>query len=296
MERLDPTLDLVFKLLLTRKPELLQDMLEGILAKPIASISILDADIPGDLVGDKEIILDIRVELADGTRVDVEMQVRVTAALTSRLLYYAARDYANQLGRGDDYRKLTPTVVIVWLVEPLFPELEQFHSVFELRDRHTHLRFSDQLAIHVLQLSCLSPSGAIGYDGRVERWARFLTEHEDAQLDRLAVEDPIMKTAKQALEEISCDPDTQRRARERADAVKLYEMDLEAVRTEAERRGERKGERRGQARLLLDLLAERFGALPEPIRTRIEAAAPPQLQSWARRVLSAQILDEVFAA
>lgn len=76
--------------------------------------------------------------------------------------------------------------MIVWLVEPLFPDIDQLHSVFELRERHTGKSFGDQLAIHVLQLSALSREGATGYDSIVERWARFLVA-DDSELERLAV-------------------------------------------------------------------------------------------------------------
>lgn len=118
MDLLDPTLDVVFKLLLTSEEELLRDMLEGILGKAVRSLTVLDADIPGELVGDKTVILDIRAELDDGSRVDVEMQVRVPPVLRSRLVYYGARDFTAQLGRGEGYERLTPTVVIVWTLAP----------------------------------------------------------------------------------------------------------------------------------------------------------------------------------
>lgn len=282
-ERLDPKLDVVFKLLLTREPSLLVDMLEGILGRPVRTVTVLDPDIPGELAGDKEIVLDIRARLGDGSRVDVEMQMRTRPALASRLVYYGARDYADQLGRGDDYHQLTPTVVIVWLVEPLFASIERLHCVFELRERHTQDRFGDQLAIHVMQLSFLS-RGATSYTPQVERWARFfMMAHDETELRRLATEDPVMTTAKQTLERLSQDPATHRRARERADALKLYELDLRTSKAE------------GKAEVVLKQLGLRFGPLAESTRRRVQTAAPPQLDAWAERVLTAESLDEVLA-
>ena len=125
----------------------------------------------------------------------------------------------------------------------------------------------------------------------VERWARFLVARDDAQLDQLASEDPVMTTAKQTLEQLSRDPATHRLARERADAVKLYEMDLAATRAE----GRAEGEARGKAELLLKLLGLRFGTTSEPTRAQVEAATVEQLDSWAERVLTAKTLEEIFA-
>jgi predicted transposase/invertase (TIGR01784 family) len=300
VKRLDPKLDLVFRLLFTREPVLLVDMLEGILARPVRSLTILDREIPGELSSDKQIVLDVRARLDDGSRVDVEMQRRTLPALASRLVYYGTRDYSDQLHRGDDYHLLTPTTGIVWLVEPLFPSLSRLHSVFELRDRHTHLRFGDQLTIHVLQLSSLHSSPTTGYDAKVHRWARFLVARDDAEFDRLASEDPIMSIAKQTLEQLSLDPATRRLAREREDSLRLYRMHLAASRVEGETEGEAKGraegEAKGRAALLLKQLGLRFGHLGPATRERVEAASVEQLDGWAERVLTAETLDEALAS
>jgi predicted transposase/invertase (TIGR01784 family) len=307
VELLDPTLDVVFKLLLTREEALLRDMLEGILGRTIHALSVLDADIPGEIVGDKAVVLDIRARLDDGARVDVEMQVRVSPTLRSRLVYYGARDFSAQLVRGDGYERLKPTVVIVWAVEPLFPDLDRLHSIFELRERHTHRLFGDQLAIHVLQLGAVGSSPAIEEDARVVRWGKFLTTRDPVMLDQLATESPIMSLAKETLDALSQDPKAQRLARERAEAQIFYRMDLAASREEAEREGREaglragreegreEGLRGGRAALLLELLALRFGPPSAGVRARVEAAAIEQLDAWAKRLLTAASVDEVLA-
>src|SRR5690606_14426427 len=126
-ELLDPKLDLVFKRLLTQREELLQAMLEAVLDERISELVVLNPEIPGDITAAKTIVLDVRVRLGDGRRVDVEMQMRTRPGLASRVLYYASRDYGGQLERGQGYEWLTPTVIVLWLVEPLFPELQQLH-------------------------------------------------------------------------------------------------------------------------------------------------------------------------
>ncbi|MCA9711531.1 MAG: Rpn family recombination-promoting nuclease/putative transposase [Myxococcales bacterium] len=304
--RLDPKLDVVFKLLLTRAPVLLLDMVQAVLARPVRALDILDPSIPGELSSDKQVVLDIRAVLDDGARVDLEMQMRTRPALAERIVFYSARDYADQLRSGDGYGRLTPTVGILWMVEPLVAELDRFHSIFELRERHANVRLSDQLAIHVLQLSCFSPTGASGYTGAVERWARFFLARDDDELDGLAAEDPIMATAKETLDQLSLDPTARRLAREREDALKLYQMHLAASRAEGEAKGrtegeakgrtegEAEGEHRGRAGLLLKLLALRFGPVSASTRARIEAATLEQLDAWAERVLSAATLDDVL--
>lgn len=291
--RLDPTLDVVFKLLLVRTQVLLVDMLEAILGRPIASITILNPEILGALASDKQIVLDIRVELGDGSRVDVEMQVRTAPALRSRLVYYAARDYADQLDRGDRYDALTPTVVVVWAVEPIAALPHRLHTTYELRERHTYEPFGDHLTIHAIQLSALSSSHGVGYpaNARVERWARFFAAQDEADYEQLASEDPIMVTAKEALDELSQDPTARRLARERSDAIKLYEKDMASYRAAARAAGQAEG----KAELLLKQMSLRFGPLSEATLVRVWAASVEELERWGERILGAQTLDDVLA-
>ena len=51
----------------------------------------------------------------------------------------------------------------------------------------------------------------------------------------------------------------------------------------------------GRREMLLDLLRERFGVLPDAAVARVTAAGMAQLQAWSKRVLTAPGLDDVFA-
>ena len=68
---LDPTLDIVFKLLLIRNPALLRDMIESVvkLPEPIASLTVLNPEIPEEFPSDKPIALDVRVRLVSGYQI-----------------------------------------------------------------------------------------------------------------------------------------------------------------------------------------------------------------------------------
>jgi predicted transposase/invertase (TIGR01784 family) len=326
MQRLDPKLDVVFKLLFVRHPELLRPMLEAVLEHRVAEFTILNPEIPGELSVDRSVVLDVRVVLASGERVDVEMQVTAEPALPARLVCYAARDYADQLRRGDTFAELTATVVIAWLVEPLKPLGPRFHSVFELRERSTGQLFSDQLCFHVLQLAHLSAgdlpasppapaetSISTPSAQATRRWARFLVAQSDAELEALAQEDPIMQSAKQALEELSQDPLAARLARERADSLKLYEMSLLRAaregraqgkaegkaegRAEGKAEGKAQGKAEGKAETVLTVLAARGLLVSESTRALIKAQTDLiTLERWVVRALTAASAEELLAS
>jgi hypothetical protein len=190
------------------------------------------------------------------------------------------------LRRGQGYETLTSTAVIAWVVAPLFPELERLHTSFELRGLDTDVSLSGNLSVHLLQLSkppVSSPARLPCYDAKVERWARFLNARDDAVLDRLAAEDPIMNLATHTLDELSADPDVCFHAIRRADALAFQRMELLESRRE------------GRAEVLLKLLGLRFGHVPPEVRVRLDEATLDELDTWVGRVLTAGALDEVLA-
>ena len=59
--------------------------------------------------------------------------------------------------------------------------------------------------------------------------------------------------------------------------------------------GLKQGLELGRRALLLDLLRERFGELPDAAVARVTAAGMAELQAWSKRVLTAPGLDDIFA-
>ena len=77
---------------------------------------------------------------------------------------------------------------------------------------------------------------------------------------------------------------------------KFREEGREAGREEGRREGFSAGRNEGQAELLLRLLHARFGDAVAGHVDRVRTATAADLAIWAERVLSAETLDEVFAA
>ncbi len=63
---------------------------------------------------------------------------------------------------------------------------------------------------------------------------------------------------------------------------------------EFQRKGLQEGLREGEARLLLRLLASRFGDLPQWVHVRVQQADVSQLERWGERLLNASTLPDLF--
>ena len=74
------------------------------------------------------------------------------------------------------------------------------------------------------------------------------------------------------------------------DAEEAYVTTAEMLRTE----GEARGEARGRAEALVEMLAVKFGPLPESVAKTVHAASIDQIKAWAARAVTAETLDRVF--
>jgi predicted transposase/invertase (TIGR01784 family) len=235
---LDPKLDVVFKLFFSRNQDLLVSLLTALLHPPvpIASVALVDFALPKSAVDDKGGVLDVLVRLEDGRLVDVEMQCRRHPGLRQRAMFYWARLYASEGRVGQAYQDRPPCVSIFILD---FRELpgERFHRIFRVRDVHDGEVFSDALELHTVELPKLPEEGADSGELELERWGRFLAAGSDAELEALAMSDPVMGKAKEALDILSAEPSAQELARQRERAQWTYEFEMAMARKEGREEG-----------------------------------------------------------
>jgi predicted transposase/invertase (TIGR01784 family) len=105
-----------------------------------------------EVIGDKSSILDLRAVLGDGTRVDIEVQLRNTGNMDRRSLFYWSREYTKSLEAGQDYHEL-PNVIAINIVNFEFFPTGEFHTSFHLReDRDKELVLTEALEIHFVDM------------------------------------------------------------------------------------------------------------------------------------------------
>ena len=123
-------------------------------------------------------ILDVLAEMNDDTKIDIELQVKMSRFWDKRQLFYLSKMYTSELRFGEDYDRLKRCVCISILDFPLTDSAE-YHRVYRLRDRGGG-EFSDAFEIHVLELS-----KELRGDGSVEEWIRFFNAESEEELDML---------------------------------------------------------------------------------------------------------------
>ena len=298
---LDPKLDIVFKLLFgeERNKALLISLLNAVLApkKPIESVTVLHPEPGREGAEDKAIVLDLRVRLVDGEQVDIEMQSWARPAQRQRALYYWARLYSGQLGRGEGYDELRRCVVVM-ITDFAELEGERFHSLFRVCEVHEHQELNDHLELHWVELPKRGAAVLRNEERELVRWARFLSAESDEELQELAMKDPVLQRAKDALDRLSADPEARLRAEQREMALISYQLEMTESRkqgiAEGKALGRAEGEALGRARAVLAVLDTRQVPVSDEQRRSIEACADlATLDRWLVRALTVSDASEL---
>ena len=210
---LDITLDLVFKVYLTKHKELLSSFLKAFLpiSQEIQSVDILniDSSIHPNIVEEKQIVLDLRLQLNTGERINVEMQSISKKDFLPRILFYWAKLYTGDLHRGESYKKLFPAYSLVCTKFDVFKETKEWCNSFAiLSEKPPHWYFSDHLKIVFVELTKFHKVAIKDLLDLKEQWcylinrSRHMTPSEMEELSRASKE---MKMASEHLKTLSLD-------------------------------------------------------------------------------------------
>jgi predicted transposase/invertase (TIGR01784 family) len=323
---LDPKLDIVFWMLFgsDQNRDLLISLLNAVLnpARPIESVEVLPSQPERLAASEKSISLDVRVRLQGGEQVDVEMQSQRRPAIRERALYYWARLFTSQQQRGAPYTALRRCVVVL-ITNFVELKSQRFHSVFQVRERHSSELLTGHLELHLLELPKLPSAFDKNDEPTLALWGKFLSAKADEELEELAMEHPVLKQAKAALDRLSADDVARLQAEQREMALITFEAGMAAAREDARQEGLEEGRQQGlqegrqeglqegrqegrqegllegrtagTAEVLLRLLTLKFGPQPPSVAERLNNASQAELVRWSERLLSAETLASVFA-
>jgi len=158
-ERLNPLNDYLFYKVMGVKGDETQllGFLNAVLGrsgkKTIKNLEIQENNfLAADIINGKSCILDVRAILEDGTKVNIEVQLRNEHNIDRRSLFYWSRMYSESIEQGHDYKDL-PNVIAINIVNFDFPPGGNYHNSFHLReDTHPDLVLTSALEIHFINM------------------------------------------------------------------------------------------------------------------------------------------------
>ena len=255
--------------------------------------TLLDREDEKDKLG----ILDVRVSLADGIQMDIEMQVLPFEAWTERSLFYLCKMYAGQIKKGEPYESLRKCIHVGILDFKLFDEEEGYYSRFHIWEDSRREKYSDKLEIHLLELPKLA-----GYENpkdEVLRWAKFFNAETEEEFEMLAKEDEYIETAYGKVLKMSANERKRLKYEARQKAIMDHRSLIEGALRKGRRQGLQQGLQQGleqglQAGLesVVELLEE-CGTVPDELRERImKESDPGVLKRWIRIAAGVNSVEE----
>lgn len=198
MKIISPKYDFCFKELM-ENPIVRKYFISDILDLPVEEIQetrLLNTFLRKRYRKQKLGILDILVELKDGTRINIEMQARIQDAWDKRSIFYLAKTYAEPLVAGENYSRLNRCIHIS-LLDYNLTEGEEYHSVYRLRDKKGS-EYSNLLEVHVIEFK-----KKLRGNDRVDDWIRFFNAANEEELDMIKEKNPGLREAVRELKEMS---------------------------------------------------------------------------------------------
>ena len=222
-----PTNDYVFKRIFGQKKnsDILKDLLQAIL--PNWNIKNVEprqeVQLETDFITDKVCRLDILATLDDGTKVDIEMQMRNYNDIEARSLFYTTREYHQSLENGQDYIEI-PKSIGIWISNfNVFNDEGPFHEIVRLRRDYENQIFTDKIEMHYLQLPKFKQK-CKRISNKLEEWLTFISFENMEELKM--IENEKVKKAEEELEYLSGDEAERRIAylRETAEIDRKFAM------------------------------------------------------------------------
>lgn len=226
------TNDFLFKAVFQRNIEALGGLLSALLGfkkDEIKNLRILNPIKEGMVIDDKAMILDLKLELNDNSIINIEMQVENEGDWEERSLTYLCRDF-DQLKKGDAYKSVKKTIHIGILnfTPNGFPA--RFYTDYFFYHLNTEHKYSDKLAIYVLQLNQLGNEEDERNMPELYQWAQMFRATSWEELRMLAEKNEDVRECVLEIKELTADERMRMECEAREDYYRrLYGAELYGI-------------------------------------------------------------------
>ena len=191
---------------------ILQDLLQcilGLSSDEITGLELMDKELTKEELSDKSGILDVKLKLANGTVIDIEIQASWNASFVKRTLFYWAKMYTADFKAGESYDNLHKCITINIIADG-FRLNDAVHSEYLLQEKRAHTLLTDVLEVHFLDLQAAKRVKA-KEDGESKQnqlihWLRFIGAKNKEERAMLATKSPILKMLNEQIDILSLSP------------------------------------------------------------------------------------------
>jgi predicted transposase/invertase (TIGR01784 family) len=179
MRFIDPKIDFAFKKIFGGEDtkDILMNFIEALLDlsgdKKLKDITIMDPFSAPRVKGLKISIIDVKCTDLCGVTYIVEMQVKKTKAFFKRIQYNAAKTYANQIAKGEDYPRLNQVIAVTITGFTLFEDIDAYVTRHATKETETGKEYLNGIIYYVVELSKFNKNIET-IDNLLDKWIWFI--------------------------------------------------------------------------------------------------------------------------
>ena len=237
--------DIMFKAFYGRKEneEFLQDFLEAILGEKIVIKKVMHDVRLEQLAKEQKFgILDLGVELEDGEFINVEIQIKNYKNIEKRTTFYACKKLIEQLGPGEDYRQLKPTIIIAILDYSFINLPEYITETVRVVKEHREYEINNDVKYYYIELEKFRNKNP-DMTKRINQWSAFLDMERRDLLEMACKENDKVKRAVENYEVLTGDEEVKRLAEIRLMSKLEEKSALDCAREEGLEQGLKRGKK-----------------------------------------------------
>lgn len=240
-----PTVDFCFKELM-RNPKVRKGFIAAVLGKKpeeIRDTTLIPTELRKESEDDKLGILDVLVELADETKMNMELQVSYFECWINRVLFYLSKIYSGQIREGEEYDRLHRCIHVGILDFIHFSQDKKCFRKLAFCDVETGEQYTDLMEMYVLELQKLPPEDL--NEKGIIRWMRFLGGKNREEFEDMAKKDEYIEEAYNELKKLSHDEQMRMEYELRQKAIRDHNMMMKTARKQGYESGYEAGEKHG---------------------------------------------------
>ena len=209
---------------------------------PITDLTIEDPYNVPKLQGMKETAVDVKATLSDKSKVIIEMQILNHDGFESRILYNTAKNYANQLDKGDQYSLLNPVIALTIVNFTMF-ETDKFKSIYQLLEKENFSKYRDDIQLVFIELPKFNKNFE-ECETIEEKWISFIKNARDITvLPKLT--DPNLKKAFEVANTASLSKEELELQQKREEFIWMQKSSIEKATREGREEGLAEGREEG---------------------------------------------------
>ena len=140
----------------------------------IEELEVTDPFVEGEVKEEKEGILDVKLILNGGKKINIEMQNTYQEDWAERSLFYNCRMFTEGLKKGESYYELPPCIH-VGILDFNYLKSPGFYHRILLKDDTTGELYSSKFQFHVIELSKIATTKGKARKQDLYKWAKLIS-------------------------------------------------------------------------------------------------------------------------